>query len=116
MVGQGTEQVPAMVAHGLLTHRSTTEPAADIRIVAVRENPRIGNGIRNQVVRPIDAVWFWGGLGLCVSSPVGRWGCEGKMRESLEGGGWTSLELGAGRFLNGRLCSGGRSNVQVLSG
>jgi hypothetical protein len=47
-----------MVANGLLAHRATTEPAADIGIVAVRENSRMGECGRKQVAGPIDAVYL----------------------------------------------------------
>lgn len=66
VVSQGTEQVPAMVANGLLAHRTATEPAADIGIVAVCEDSRMGKCGRNQVAGPIDAMrlfWFWGVFG-----------------------------------------------------
>ena len=87
-----------MVANGLLAHRTTTEPAANIGIVAVCENSRMGKCGRNQVAGPIDAVclfWFWGVFGIMFiqsRGPLWMW------REDSRDFGGRGLDVARARY------------------
>jgi hypothetical protein len=82
VLDQCTEQIPAVVAHRLLAHRTATEPAADIRIIAVCENSRTGKCSRNQVTGPKDAVCWGGRYGVVFIQPCGLlWMCREDARD-----------------------------------